>query len=149
MSEIPALLTDWTPTLPGEPRFGLRGSDPEAPKTILFWARNRRERLMREPRSEKLEAELAQCSEAEAIAWLMKEFQAGTMETQPESIPEELKDNLKNSLHFARRVDNAVSECTEAIAYLNQFGAIPPQFAHSIKHLKRLADHLRKLHGGR
>ena len=42
----PVLTDEWINALPGEPRFGLRGSDPEAPEVILLWAKNRRARLI-------------------------------------------------------------------------------------------------------
>lgn len=74
---------EWTDIPEGMPRFGLRGDDPEAPATILFWAKERRLRLLRAmPETgaipETIAEQLLQCSRAEAIAWEMQAFQRTT-----------------------------------------------------------------------
>jgi hypothetical protein len=72
--------TEWIEAPEGCPRFGLRGDDPEAPPTILFWAKQRRTRLLAAmPDSGELTDEisngLAQCTAAEQIAWEMQAYQ--------------------------------------------------------------------------
>jgi hypothetical protein len=74
---------EWTDIPEGMPRFGLRGDDPEAPAAILFWAQQRRLRLLRAmPEAgdvpETINRELQQCSRAEQIAWEMQAFQRTT-----------------------------------------------------------------------
>ena len=143
------LISEWISSDPNEPKFGLLAHDIDAPETIEFWVSRRRERLMKLKQGETRDKELKQCTEAEQVAWKMRDYQRGLAEADELKVPETMREDLKNSLHFARRVDNAVAESTEAIAYANQFGTLSPQFAHSVKHLKRFADYLRKLHGGR
>lgn len=137
------LIDEWINVSEGEPRFGLRGHDEDAPATILFWVERRRARLAKLKQTDKVKKELRQCTEAEAIAWRMQDFQKGHEETPVET----MREDQKTAHHHATRVDNAVAESTEALNYVISLDRnVPPHFAHSIKHLKRLAEHLRELH---
>lgn len=138
MSEV--LFDEWINCADGMPRFGLRGDDPEAPPTILYWAQLRRMRWSKEPESDQRTKELQQCTEAEQIAWKMQDYQAG--HAVDESPVETLREEQKTAKYHSDRVSNAIGEVSEAMRYLNQFGPLPPHFAHSVKHLKILADQL-------
>lgn len=145
----PLLFDEWINKLPGEPCFGLRGSDPEAPATVLFWANLRRARLSHiNPRDKKDEKDLAQCTEAEQIAWLMEEFQKGTMEVKPGNLPEELKEDHRTAMDYAKRIEAAIDEVQQAIVFYNQFDTIKPHIPHALKHLKIFADKLKSMYAG-
>lgn len=146
MTEV--LIDEWINAPEGMPRFGLRGDDPEAPEVILHWVSLRRHRLAHEVNdcgqlTDTIKKELQQCTEAEQIAWQMQEFQRGY-----EAIPiETFREDQKTAQHHARRVDNAIAEIYEAIVYLNALNHnVPPQFAHSLKHLRVLSATLRDVH---
>lgn len=153
--ETPPLFNEWISSEPDEPKFGLLGRDPEAVETILHWVKLRRDRLTKLARDkmspserDKVNHELQQCTEAEQIAWKMQAFQKGYVEEEQAAVSETLREDLKNSRYWSDRVSNAVAETTDAIAYANRFGPLPPQYAHSVRHLRKLSDLLRKMHGG-
>jgi len=61
----------------GEPVFLLLGRDAAAPKAIETWCAERRRAAREIEQPEKRRAELAQVSEAEAIAWDMQDYREG------------------------------------------------------------------------
>lgn len=126
---------EWTDIPEGMPRFGLRGDDPEAPAAILFWAKERRSRLLRAmPEAvdipETVARELQQCSRAEEIAWEMQAFQRSTDMSR------------KDATYHVAKLGEAQKIVAEALSFARTAGVdvVREPVERGIKAAERLAE---------
>lgn len=72
---------------PGEPLFPLQGGDPVAPDTVLFWAEQTRAFALTLSEDDKRRAKLLRkATDAEAVAWAMRDYQAGEAQDPAEAM---------------------------------------------------------------
>lgn len=140
---------------PGQPYFTLVGGDPIAEAMTLVWAiRNRSLALHDDTLSEKdRERELRKSSQAEDIAWAMKDYRTGQkrppVDTGPKTVhisnlPEETKARdaeQRTRADFARRCHNAIGELTDGIEELDPIdGLSASETSLLLEELRRIAD---------
>lgn len=145
---------------PGEPMFPLLGRDPDAPSTITEWCRLRRNRAFKlyghskRSRDKKLlEAELAQCANAERIAEEMTDWRAGqespaavrvshgVQRTEVELAEAAERDRLAKAVRHLREADYYVCEASDALVALGKAGEITQaDLAMMMARIKGIAD---------
>lgn len=126
---------------PGEPYFVLLGRDKLAYQRVIDWARENRLRALDEFERdvigiERRDRELRKSTEAEEIAWSMREFKRGDLERKAvgeptvktysgHELPEEVKrrDALQSArIRAVQALNNAVAECSGLVELLRSLG---------------------------
>lgn len=144
---IPDSVFQWVGAAPKEPKFGLTGRDPDAPATVMFWAKTRRERLLAgadptRPWSEQLTLDLAQCTAAEQVAWAMTAYQKGWKE--PEGTSEIEKIERRSKTVQWNKVNNALAEIVSVLDWMVAEGHFTYRdaeaFDRDLNGIRRLSD---------
>jgi hypothetical protein len=124
---------------PEEPKFTLWGRDPLAEPLVLMWAERRRQGIFATPGldRDKAKLELIQCTDAEEIAWAMRDFRLGIEAIEPEAPARERPGHAGNRMSVdelaakkrhdtlrdgADRLHNLIAEAMEVAREIRAYG---------------------------
>lgn len=114
---------------PDEPLFVVQGGDPFAPATVMFWAGLQREAAMQACSREDAQAGLRKASNAEEVAWEMREYQRGdavAVTPQPGRAAEAARDADRDRIAalslFCDEVYNAIAQLSDVADGLAKLG---------------------------
>ncbi|MBN8843277.1 MAG: hypothetical protein J0H88_08510 [Sphingomonadales bacterium] len=113
----------------GEPIFVMQGGDALSPPTILHYAGMLRRDAMSEPDRATAEAKLHKATNAEIVAWSMKEYQRGEAVAAPIKPkgyngiePDASRSEVAQMSALADRVYNAIAELSDVGDVLSKLG---------------------------
>lgn len=116
---------------PDEPLFVVQGGDPFGPATVMFWAGLQREAAMQSASRDDAQAGLRKASNAEEVAWEMREYQRGdapaaTAESKRGRAVEVARDADRDRIAatslFCDEVYNAIAQLSDVADGLAKLG---------------------------